>query len=141
MDDMERAARAAHEVNRVYSLNVLDDASHLLWKDVPEEMRESVRDGVRAIADDPEISPQELHERWVAQKRERGWIYGSSKDVSSRHHPCLVPFGELPLPQRVKDVLFGATVRAVLGIEHRAVFTDVPGCDVKTDPGRGQVGQ
>ena len=45
-----------------------------------------------------------------------GWVYGIVKDPESKTHPCLVPYQDLPAEQRIKDSLFGLTVRGVLGL-------------------------
>ena len=42
-----------------------------------------------------------------------GWVYGAEKNAELKTHPCLVPYGDLPVEQRVKDELFTAIVKAV----------------------------
>jgi len=36
------------------------------------------------------------HDRWMAERRAAGWIYGPQKDVQRRINPLLVPWSELP---------------------------------------------
>lgn len=138
---IEDAARAAHEVNRIYCREVLGDNSHLLWKDAPEWQRESAIEGVRAIAEDPNLSPADTHARWMARKLSEGWVPGTKKDPVNKTHPCLVNYIHLPLAERVKDAIFGVVVRAALGLDcHVAIdhYED----EEKTDPGRKvQIGQ
>ncbi len=48
------------------------------------------------------------HRRWNAYVRSRGYVYGGTTDKSGRNdmaktHNCLVPFGELPLEEQLKD--------------------------------------
>jgi len=52
----------------------------------------------------------------MKQKRDDGWVYGEVKDPERKTHPCMVPYDDLPIEQRAKDTLFGATVRGVLGL-------------------------
>lgn len=121
-DRVEAAARAAHEVNRVYCREVLDDNGHLAWKDTPEHIREGVIDGVRAIIENPSMTCADLHARWMSRKLGEGWTPGTVKDYVAKKHPALVSFAHLPLTERVKDTLFGVVVRAVLGIEHNVAL-------------------
>lgn len=135
---IEKAARAAHEVNRVYSREVMDDDSHLPWHNAPEWVRDSVFEGVRHIARQPDLTAAEIHGLWMDRKLSEGWVYGDRRDERAKTHPCLVPFHQLPVTEKVKDALFGAVVRAVLDID------PYDENNIKTDPGkprRGQIGQ
>lgn len=109
------AAMIAHEANRAYCLTI-GDSSHVDWRATPENIRASVISGAEAIAKDPSITPAESHEKWSAYKVAEGWVYGETKDLVAKTHPCLVPYEELPENDRRKDSLFGAIVRVVLGL-------------------------
>lgn len=110
---IEAAARVAHEVNRGYCL-FLGDTSQPAWDDAPEWQKASARNGARAIRANPQTTPRESHESWLAEKARDGWQYGPVKDPDRKLHPCFVPYDELPAEQRAKDYLFGAAVRAML---------------------------
>ncbi|HYC59201.1 MAG TPA: RyR domain-containing protein [Thermoanaerobaculia bacterium] len=43
------------------------------------------------------------HELWAAQRIAAGWSYGPKRDDSAKHHPCLVPYEELPDAEREYD--------------------------------------
>ena len=116
---IEVAAEAAHEANRVYCFAIGDD-SQLAWDRAPAWQRESALSGVRTIADNPELAPSAIHERWRRHKRREGWSYGLVKDEHKKTHPCMVPYEELPPAQRYKDKIFGAVVRGVL-LHHRVI--------------------
>ena len=109
------AARAAHEANRAYCLS-LGDTSQQPWATAPQWQVQSAIAGVEAIVKNPRLTPQESHESWCAQKTADGWIYGVVKSEAARTHPCLVAYDALPPEQRLKDALFGAVVRGVMGI-------------------------
>lgn len=111
--DILETARLCHEVNRGYC-EALGDTSQVPWEDAPGWQRESAVAGVQAIINHPEMTPQQSHAQWMLQKVQDGWMYGSVKDAEKKTHPCLVPYAELPQHQRLKDVLFGAVVRAQL---------------------------
>uniref|UniRef100_A0A3P9BDB2 Ryanodine receptor 2 n=1 Tax=Maylandia zebra TaxID=106582 RepID=A0A3P9BDB2_9CICH len=43
---------------------------------------------------------ENIHELWVMNKIELGWIYGAVRDDNKRQHPCLVEFSKLPEQER-----------------------------------------
>lgn len=110
----EQIARICHEVNRAYCAT-LGDTSQVAWADAPQWQKDSAIAGVQAILDNPDTTPEQSHEVWLAQKRADGWTYGPVKDAVKKEHPCFVPYAELPLEQQGKDHLFGAVVRACIG--------------------------
>jgi len=112
---VENAAKTAHEVNRAFCAGLLD-YSQPEWNEAPEWQRKSARDGVRAIVDNPELEPHEIHEAWALKKRVDGWRYGEVKDDDEKTHPCMVPYHELSPAQQAKDALFSITVKALLGL-------------------------
>lgn len=118
---VEAVARMAHEANAAYC-DVIGDNSQPAWKDAPTWQRESARDGVIAILEGRVAEPKDSHESWLEHKRAKGWRFGAEKDADARTHPCMVPFDQLPLEQRKKDILFFAVVTAGLrafGLERR----------------------
>jgi len=105
-------AQAAHEANRAYCF-IIGDATQANWQYAPEWQRESAVKGVEAVLANPDITPEQLHESWGAAKIADGWRYGPVKNADAKTHPCLVPYDQLPEEQRVKDAIFGGTVRAM----------------------------
>ncbi len=106
----EEIARVAHEVNRAFC-EASGDWSHVPWEAAPEWQRSAAVDGVgKALAG---ATPEALHESWCRFKVADGWTFGPVKDPGAKTHPCLVPYGDLPPHQRVKDHLFSAVVAAL----------------------------
>lgn len=111
--DAATIARVCHEANRAYALACGEDPATVwpAWDAAPEEIRESARKGVTAaLAGD---GPEELHSKWLMQKRNDGWQYGAVRDNVTKRHPCMVPYHELPDAQRRKDALFAGIVDAL----------------------------
>ena len=50
----------------------------------------------------------------MAHKEREGWTYGETKDAKKKTHPNLVPFYQLPIQERMKDIMFIYT--ATMGI-------------------------
>lgn len=109
-----RAARAAHEANRVYCMSI-GDTSQPTWNDAPDWQTDSAIAGVKSILADPNTTPEQSHMNWFLHKQADGWVYGPKKDPKLKEHPCMVPYSDLPAEQKHKDALFGSVVRAVLG--------------------------
>lgn len=108
-------ARICHEANREYCLT-LNDASQPMWPQAPGWQRESAIAGVLFHLENPDADASASHESWLGEKERDGWTYGPVKDPEKREHPCMVPFGELPVDQRRKDHLFRAIVHGYLEV-------------------------
>lgn len=113
LEQVEVAARTAHEVNRAYCIGIGDD-SQKPWGEAEEWQRQSGRAGVAFLIDNPEAPPSSQHESWLAAKELDGWRYGPVKDAQKKEHPCMVLYDKLPEAQKAKDTLFQAAVRGVL---------------------------
>jgi hypothetical protein len=109
-------AMAAHEINRAYCLALGDDTQPA-WAGAPQWQKDSAVAGVNMHLANPDATPEQSHESWLAQKLADGWIYGPVKDADAKQHPCCVPYAELPLEQKAKDYLFRATVHALAAID------------------------
>lgn len=58
--------------------------------ELPEELLPLIEDMARNV-----------HEVWSRNRLDDGWTYGPVRDDVAKHHPCLVPYEELP--EREKD--------------------------------------
>lgn len=105
-------ARVAHEANKAYCESIGDN-SQVSWGVAPQWQRDSAIAGVQAHLDNPDMTPEQSHESWLAVKEADGWVYGEVKDADNKTHPCCVPYGELPSKQQVKDKLFSSIVGAL----------------------------
>ncbi|MGB8520801.1 MAG: RyR domain-containing protein [Candidatus Tumulicola sp.] len=76
--------------------------------------RNSCIDGVKFKINNPESTPQQIHENWLAHKHADGWVFGEKKDAYKKTHPCFLPYDELSPEQRVKDAIFQGIVAAFL---------------------------
>ena len=59
---------------------------------LPEELNELV-----------EMIAENVHEVWAQSRMEQGWIYGEERDDVLKHHPCLVPYEDLPEVEKDYD--------------------------------------
>lgn len=117
-DDSDRVftvkdvARITHEANRA-ACAARGDHSQEPWLDAPDWQKESAIQGVRFHLLNPDATPEQSHENWMAQKDRDGWTWGPKKDPEAKTHPCMVPYDLLPPEQRAKDHLFRGIVHAL----------------------------
>lgn len=111
---IEQIATVAHEANKAYCECNGDD-SQLPWNEAPEWQRNSAIAGVKFHMKNLDAQPQDSHNSWLKQKEEDGWKYGEVKDAEKKEHPCFVPYDQLPVKQQMKDYIFGAITKAMIG--------------------------
>ena len=44
-----------------------------------------------------------VHEVWAESRVAQGWSYGEERNDTLKHHPCLVPYEELPEVEKAYD--------------------------------------
>ena len=44
-----------------------------------------------------------VHEVWAQSRMEQGWTYGEQRNDALKHHPCLVPYEDLPEVEKQYD--------------------------------------
>lgn len=112
-------AALAHAINVGYSAS-LGDLNHKPWAETPPDIQASVVAGVEMHLANPNTTPEQSHEAWLAHKASEGWSYGEAKDFEKKTHPCFLPYADLPAEQKSKDYIFRAAVHAAA-----AVFDEV----------------
>lgn len=112
--ELVNIARVVHEANRAYCITIRD-YSQVEWDLAEDWQRGSAIAGVEATLSGAAYTPEEQHQTWCDHKIADGWVYGATKNAEAKTHPCLVPYDQLPLEQRKKDVLFRAIVVALAG--------------------------
>ena len=110
---IDEIARVCHEANRAYC-HTINDREGIPWDEETDAQRNSVIAGVEAVIDDPHLTPERSHQKWMAYKKAEGWTYGSVKDEEKKTHPNLALWDELSIQQKRKDHLFQAIVRELL---------------------------
>lgn len=113
-------AHVAHEINRAYCA-ALGDETQVAWEDAPEWQQQSAIAGVEMHLANPDATPEQSHESWLAQKVAAGWVYGEVKDAEKKEHPCCRPYDELPQEQKAKDYLFRSVVHMLKDIPDEMV--------------------
>lgn len=83
---------------------------------------------ISSIVLGPELSAlterlaENAHDVWASQRRQEGWVWGSSRDDTSKTHPCLVRYAELPDSEKEYDRRTAvATLKAILACGFRII--------------------
>ena len=50
-----------------------------------------------------EAMAKNVHEVWAQSRMEQGWTYGEERNDVLKHHPCLIPYEELPEIEKAYD--------------------------------------
>lgn len=110
--DVVNIAKICHQANKALC-ETIGDYTQNDWEGAQQWQRDSSISGVEFAVNNP-ISPASAqHDSWLADKVAAGWKYGPVKNVDIKEHPCIVPYDELPLNQRLKDHLFKAVVNVI----------------------------
>jgi DNA-binding transcriptional MerR regulator len=109
----EDIARVVHAANRELQIVQGDPVPSPPWDEAPAYQAREATAGVKEVMRNPALTAEQSHELWVDRMRADGWTYGTTKDFERKTHPTLLPFGELPTEQQLKDRLFIAIVRAL----------------------------
>ncbi len=59
---------------------------------LPEDLQELV-----------EYMAKNTHEVWALTRIKQGWTYGPVRNDELKHHPCLIPYEELPESEKEYD--------------------------------------
>ena len=108
---VEMVARVCHQVNKALCES-FGDFSQSEWEDAEDWQKESSRTQVAFLIENPDAPPSALHDSWMKEKYNDGWVYGEVKDAEAKTHPCLVDFDKLPGQQQAKDRVFSAVVQS-----------------------------
>lgn len=108
------AAQTAHEINRQFQLYNQEINPSVPWELATDAIKQSAISGMRAILSEPNLTSEELHDKWYQHKLEQGYTYGIKKDDELKTHPCMLPYWELPEDQRFKDRLFKTVAKCLL---------------------------
>ena len=104
-------AKICHEANKAYC-EAIEDNSQVGWHDCEQWQKDSAIMGVTTILENPDITPQEVHEAWMKAKIADGWKYGKIKDAEKKIHYGLKEYENVYPEQKIKDILFSNIVRS-----------------------------
>jgi ryanodine receptor 2 len=69
-----------------------------------------------------ELLARNAHDLWAQLRLAQGWTCGPQRDDGAKKHPCLVPYEELPEPEKEYDRRAAMdTLRAIIALGYRIV--------------------
>lgn len=107
------AARVANAVNNALRMH-FNEPANPDWDDLDDEAKHRALIGVAKVAEFPDMTPQECHKLWVESMAKDGYRYGDQIDYVRKEHPAMVPYVQLPEPQKLKTQLFIAIVKELI---------------------------
>jgi hypothetical protein len=67
-----------------------------------------------------EYLAENAHDIWSAQRKSDGWTFGDKRDDALKHHPCLIPYADLPDSEKQYDRNAAMeTLKAILKLGYR----------------------
>lgn len=111
----EQIAQVCHEANRGLQAVNADPNVPVAppWDELDQDMKDSILVGVKGVQ--AGNTAEQSHEQWLITKESQGWAYGPKKDAEKKTHPCMVPYDQLPVQDKVKDTLFAGIVKMLDG--------------------------
>ena len=76
------------KMNNDYTPQPLDTSDVIL----PEELNELI-----------EQMSKNVHEVWAQSRIDQGWTFGPERSDALKHHPCLIPYEDLPEVEKAYD--------------------------------------
>ena len=110
---MEDIGRICYLANKMYCESI-GDKSQTSWALCGPEIQKSVVNGVKYRLVNPLATPEGTHENWYKYKKDHGWVYGEVKDGERKTHPCMLPYDELPIDQKIKDDIYVSVCDAMI---------------------------
>lgn len=108
-----KAARVANAVNNALRMH-FNEPANASWDELDDESKHRAMIGVAKAAEDPDMTPMECHKLWIESMAADGYRFGENIDYVRKEHPAMVPYTQLPEPQKLKTQLFLAIVRALV---------------------------
>ena len=50
-----------------------------------------------------EAMAKNVHDLWAESRISQGWTYGPERNDALKHHPCLIPYEDLPEVEKAYD--------------------------------------
>jgi len=111
--EFEPIARVVHAAIRAWArANGQSDIPD--WNSAPDWMQESTFASIRFVIANPGAGPGAQHVQWMEQRKAQGWTYAETRDDTTKRHPMLLPFDQLPEMEQKKDSLVAAIVLALI---------------------------
>lgn len=111
MHEVVEIAEACHVMNM--ACRKLQNEKETAWVDSTDDVRQSAISGVKHVMANPDITPEQIHDEWMAYKKKQGWQYGETRSDDAKTHPGMVPFSELDPVEQLKDIVFVNTVKTL----------------------------
>lgn len=108
---LSKLAKICHEAARAHEENETEIKRNP-WEDSSGDHRRGLIETVGFIKQNPDATPEQVHEQWVKRKKKAGWRRGEKRSEKDKTSPYLVRWDELPDEIKMKTTLFIAITRS-----------------------------
>jgi len=106
---LDRIGYVAHRAIEAYNISIGHPPMYY-----DDEQQKSMREGILFLSRNPNATPEDQHDKWVAYRRNHGWKSSDHKDSELRLHNMLVAWDDLPDKYKIPTILFQNIVKAML---------------------------
>jgi len=116
----EVIARAVHNLNT--SIKADHEGELEFWHELPPDawQRLDTFRQIKLLRDNPDMTAQEEHARWLSVRLEDGWQYGAVRNPAKKESPLIVPWEKLPFIYRARSESGFSVVKILLGQGRKA---------------------
>lgn len=117
----EVIARSVHNLNA--SIKADHEQEIEFWHELHPDawQRADTFRQINLLRDNPDMTAQEEHVRWLSARLEDGWQYGAVRNPDKKESPLLVPWEKLPFVNRALSESGFSVIRILLGQDQKAV--------------------
>lgn len=108
-EEVLRIARNAYEVCRAFEMSAIGHYVEPFEELSPEEKALTCI-AVHLTLEDKKKTPKKIHETFIEELLDSGWVYGEKFDLDKKTDPRLIAYPSLPKIVKAKDRLFYTTV-------------------------------
>jgi ryanodine receptor 2 len=116
-------------IGNIYILDIVDFAksnrkNKVRNKEMTDYTPQPLNTSMIQLTEDVEGLIEQLaenaHETWAKKRMKEGWVFGEKRDDKKKHHPCLIPYNELPESEKEYDrSVVSETVKAIVTLGYR----------------------
>ena len=112
--NVECIAEMVHDATRTFYRHIENPSQLSPWELSDEGYKQTIRDGVIHLLDNPFCQAGELHNFWMQNRQISGWVYGDTYDASKMTDPMMVAFGELDVHEQIRYQVFVKLTQAFM---------------------------
>lgn len=99
-------AKECHIANNALMVSNGEIENPVDWNELDTHTKNINLASVLKIYDYPNLTAEDIHDEWMLNKIDDGWVYGEVKDVERKTHPLICDFDSMNDIDKMKDQIF-----------------------------------